>query len=107
MSDVSIRSGRPSPAGRRSRGSRRSSTRWWTTSVWLGCCSPRPTAATLSPFRHQIIEVAIAGMPTPSRSTADLRARLVAYAEVGALSELCLAWHQGSWQWNGRPWSTC
>jgi hypothetical protein len=30
--------------------------------------------------------------PDPS---ADLRARLVAYAQIGTLSELCLAWHQG------------
>ncbi len=50
----------------------------------------------LSPFRHQIIEVAIAGMAPPgSDPQADLRARLVAYAQVGTLSELCLAWHQG------------
>jgi hypothetical protein len=50
----------------------------------------------LSPFRHQIIEVAVAGMAprTPDRN-ADLRARLVAYAQIGTLSELCLAWHQG------------
>ncbi len=51
---------------------------------------------TLSPFRHQIIDVAIAGMaPSGSDAPADLRARLVAYAQIGALSELCLAWHQG------------
>jgi AcrR family transcriptional regulator len=50
----------------------------------------------LSPFRHQIIEVAIAGMaPTGADPQADLRARLVAYAQIGTLSELCLAWHQG------------
>ena len=50
----------------------------------------------LSPFRHQIIDVAIAGMAPPgSDPQADLRARLVAYAQIGALSELCLAWHQG------------
>ena len=50
----------------------------------------------LSPFRHQIIEVAIAGMAPPeSDPQADLRARLVAYAQIGTLSELCLAWHQG------------
>jgi AcrR family transcriptional regulator len=50
----------------------------------------------LSPFRHQIIDVAIAGMAPPdSDPHADLRARLVAYAQIGTLSELCLAWHQG------------
>ncbi|HWF15584.1 MAG TPA: TetR/AcrR family transcriptional regulator, partial [Acidimicrobiales bacterium] len=50
----------------------------------------------LSPFRHQIIDVAIAGMAPPgSDPQADLRALLVAYAQIGTLSELCLAWHQG------------
>jgi AcrR family transcriptional regulator len=50
----------------------------------------------LSPFRHQIIEVAIAGMAPPDADPrAELRARLVAYAQIGTLSELCLAWHQG------------
>ena len=50
----------------------------------------------LSPFRHQIIDVAIAGMAPPgSDPQADLRARLIAYAQIGTLSELCLAWHQG------------
>ena len=50
----------------------------------------------LSPFRHQIIDVAVAGMAPPgSDPQADLRARLVAYAQIGTLSELCLAWHHG------------
>ena len=50
----------------------------------------------LSPFRHQIIDVAIAGMAPPgSDPQTDRRARLVAYAQIGTLSELCLAWHQG------------
>src|SRR5580692_10938398 len=50
----------------------------------------------LSAFRHQIIDVAIAGMAPPgSDPQADLRARLVAFAQIGTLSELCLAWHQG------------
>lgn len=50
----------------------------------------------LSPFRRQIIDVAIAGMAPPGADEqADLRARLVAYAQIGTLSELCLAWHQG------------
>lgn len=50
----------------------------------------------LSPFRHQIIDVAVAGMaPRDSDPHADLQARLVAYAQIGTLSELCLAWHQG------------
>ena len=49
-----------------------------------------------SPFRHQIIDVAIAAMAPPgSDPHAQLRARLVAYAQIGTLSELCLAWHQG------------
>jgi len=50
----------------------------------------------LSPFRHQIIDVAVAGMAPPgSDPQADLRARLVAYAQIGTLTELCLAWHRG------------
>jgi AcrR family transcriptional regulator len=50
----------------------------------------------LSPFRHQIIEVAVAGMaPRTPDPSAHLRARLIAYAQIGTLSELCLAWHQG------------
>jgi AcrR family transcriptional regulator len=50
----------------------------------------------LSPFRHQIIDVAIAGMAPPDVDPqANLRARLVAYAQIGTLSELCLAWHKG------------
>jgi AcrR family transcriptional regulator len=50
---------------------------------------------TLSPFRHQIIDVAIAGMAPPgSDPRSDLHARLVAYAQIGVLSELCLAWHK-------------
>jgi AcrR family transcriptional regulator len=53
----------------------------------------------LSPFRHQIIDVAVAGMaPAESDPQVDLRARLVAYAQIGTLSELCLAWHQGRLQ---------
>jgi|SRR5580704_15876948 AcrR family transcriptional regulator len=53
----------------------------------------------LSPFRHQIIDVAVAGMaPSASDPHLDLRARLVAYAQIGTLSELCLAWHQGRLQ---------
>jgi len=50
----------------------------------------------LSPFRHQIIDVAVAGMAAAvSDPHRELRARLVAYAQIGTLSELCLAWHQG------------
>jgi AcrR family transcriptional regulator len=50
----------------------------------------------LSPFRHQIIDVAVAGMAPPgSDPETDLRAHLVAYAQIGILSELCLAWHRG------------
>jgi hypothetical protein len=33
--------------------------------------------------------------PPGSDPQADLRARLAAYAQIGTLSELCLAWHQG------------
>jgi AcrR family transcriptional regulator len=51
----------------------------------------------LSPFRHQIIAVAVAGMAPPgSDPQADLRARLAAYAQLGTLTELCLAWHRGN-----------
>jgi AcrR family transcriptional regulator len=51
----------------------------------------------LSPFRHQIVEVAIAGMaPAMPDPDAELRVRLVGYAQIGTLSELCLAWHQGN-----------
>ncbi len=50
----------------------------------------------LSPFRYQIIDVAVAGMAPPgSDPQEDFRARLVAYAQIGTLSELCLAWHEG------------
>ena len=50
----------------------------------------------LSPFRHQIIAEAVAAMAPPgSDPQADLRARLAAYAQLGTLTELCLAWHQG------------
>jgi AcrR family transcriptional regulator len=50
----------------------------------------------LSPFRHQIIDVAIEGMaPAGADKQGDLRRRLVAYAQLGTLTELCLAWHQG------------
>jgi AcrR family transcriptional regulator len=56
----------------------------------------------LSPFRHQIIDVAVAGMAPPgSNPQEDLRARLVAYAQIGTLSELCLAWHQGQLAMDG------
>jgi hypothetical protein len=33
--------------------------------------------------------------PPGSDPQADLRARLVAYAQLGTLTELCLAWHRG------------
>jgi AcrR family transcriptional regulator len=50
----------------------------------------------LSPFRHQIIDVAIEGMAPPGADPeGDLRARVVAYAQLGTLTELCLAWQQG------------
>ena len=50
----------------------------------------------LSPFRHQIIAEAVAAMAPPgSDPQADLRARLAAYAQLGTLTELCLAWHRG------------
>jgi hypothetical protein len=51
----------------------------------------------LSPFRHEIIVVAVAGMAPPgSDPQSDLRARLAAYAQLGTLTELCLAWHRGT-----------
>jgi hypothetical protein len=34
--------------------------------------------------------------PATPDPNADLRARLVGYAQIGTLSELCLAWHQGN-----------
>ena len=87
---------RPGPAGRHKRGSRRSSAHWWTTSRLARVLLAETHGGALSPFRHQIIDVAIAGMAPPgSDPQADLRARLVAYAQIGTLSELCLAWHQG------------
>jgi len=50
----------------------------------------------LSPYRNQILDVAIVGMaPAGADPSADLRTRLVAYAQLGTLSELCLAWHRG------------
>jgi AcrR family transcriptional regulator len=50
----------------------------------------------LSPYRRQILDVAIVGMaPDGDDPSADLRTRLVAYAQMGALGELCLAWHGG------------
>jgi AcrR family transcriptional regulator len=50
----------------------------------------------LSPFRRQIIEVAIAGMAPPNfDASADLHNRVVAFAQIGTLSELCMAWHEG------------
>src|ERR1700722_6467892 len=50
----------------------------------------------LSPFRHQIIDVAVAGMAPPeSDPQADLRARLPAYAQIGTLIVLCLGGRQG------------
>jgi AcrR family transcriptional regulator len=51
----------------------------------------------LSPFRHQIIAEAVAAMAPPgSDPQADLSARLAAYAQLGTLTELCLAWHRGT-----------
>jgi AcrR family transcriptional regulator len=50
----------------------------------------------LSPYRRQILDVAIVAMaPVGADPSTELRTRLVVYAQMGVLSELCLAWHGG------------
>jgi len=51
----------------------------------------------LSPYRHQILDVAVMAMTTVGADpSTELRTRLVVYAQMGVLSELCLAWHGGN-----------
>ena len=55
-------------------------------------------AGTLSRFRGRIVEVAVASLLPVDRlsNTESLdRRRFIAYAQIGALGEICLAWHQG------------
>jgi AcrR family transcriptional regulator len=52
----------------------------------------------LSPFRNRIVEVGVASL-LPVDELADRALlndrRFIAYAQMGALSELCWAWHEG------------
>jgi len=53
----------------------------------------------LSRFRGRIIEVGVASLLPIDRlaETATIdRRRFIAYAQMGALGEICVAWHQGS-----------
>jgi hypothetical protein len=56
-------------------------------------------AGTLSRFRGRIVEVAVASLLPVDQLAAteslDHR-RFIAYAQIGALGEICLAWHQGA-----------
>ena len=56
-------------------------------------------AGRLSRFRGRIVEVAVASLLPVDRlaatETIDHR-RFIAYAQIGALGEICLAWHQGA-----------
>jgi len=50
----------------------------------------------LSRYRHQILDVALLAMAAAGADpSTELRTRLVVYAQMGVLSELCLAWHGG------------
>jgi AcrR family transcriptional regulator len=55
-------------------------------------------AGSLSHFRGRIVEVAVASL-LPVDQLADTESldhrRFIAYAQIGALGEICLAWHQG------------
>ena len=55
-------------------------------------------AGSLSRFRGRIVEVAVASL-LPVDQLADTESldnrRLIAYAQIGAFGEICLAWHQG------------
>jgi AcrR family transcriptional regulator len=55
-------------------------------------------AGSLSRFRGRIVEVAVASL-LPVDQLADTESldnrRFIAYAQIGALGEICLAWHQG------------
>jgi AcrR family transcriptional regulator len=56
-------------------------------------------AGNLSGFRGRIVEVAVASL-LPIDQLAETESldhrRFIAYAQIGALGEICLAWHQGS-----------
>jgi AcrR family transcriptional regulator len=55
-------------------------------------------AGPLSPFRTRIVEAGVASL-LPVDELADIASldhrRFIAYAQMGALSELCWAWHEG------------
>jgi AcrR family transcriptional regulator len=55
-------------------------------------------AGSLSRFRGRIVEVAVASL-LPIDQLADTESldhrRFIAYAQIGALGEICSAWHQG------------
>jgi AcrR family transcriptional regulator len=55
-------------------------------------------AGPLSPFRMRIVEAGVASL-LPVDQLADTASldhrRFIAYAQMGALSELCWAWHEG------------
>jgi AcrR family transcriptional regulator len=55
-------------------------------------------AGNLSRFRGRIVDVAVASL-LPIDQLADTEPldhrRFIAYAQIGALGEICLAWHQG------------
>ena len=55
-------------------------------------------AGSLSRFRGRIVEVAVASLlpvdQLAGTESLDHR-RFIAYAQIGALGEICLAWHQG------------
>jgi AcrR family transcriptional regulator len=55
-------------------------------------------AGSLSRFRGRIVEVAVASL-LPVDQLADTESlnhrRFIAYAQIGALGEICSAWHQG------------
>lgn len=55
-------------------------------------------AGSLSRFRGRIVDVAVASLlPVDrlARTESIDRRRFIAYAQIGALGEVCLAWHQG------------
>ena len=56
-------------------------------------------AGALSRFRGRIVEVGVASLlpvdQLAGTESLDHR-RFIAYAQIGALGEICLAWHQGT-----------
>jgi AcrR family transcriptional regulator len=55
-------------------------------------------AGNLSRFRGRIVDVAVASLlPIDQLSDSESldHRRFIAYAQIGALGEICLAWHQG------------